>query len=407
MNTHTRTDTDSGSSSGSKGSYGDITIEQDHVVKHARSDLSFPYSVREMSALKLLQKAQIPNIVKLLGINDDGALLLEKFDGDLLDTCKLESTVVMNIVHKILLVMHHMHLLNICHRDIKPDNILSSHDGSQIALCDFGLSRYFPEGQTPEQTTAIVQTSHYRAPELVFKSLENADIGPVKHSNLDIWSLGVTVLHLLDMEDFYPPEPYDIDENKLLMDTHYELYVQMYGQNGLLAEHVETNQYENGPCMTEFLRLICSMLTLNSNNRPDAGTLLSSRVFDNYPSVAIDVKEFMQKRTSFLMSIIPETESNQSLRDMHYNISYSNYLFNNIESQRLAHCIVYLIPENERSNIDVMTIIGLAVVIFDSDIIDFTKSDILALMKLLDYDLMLPVNDAGVIQRLDKLLSTV
>jgi serine/threonine protein kinase len=45
------------------------------------------------------------------------------------------------IVYQLLLAISHLHDLNICHRDLKLENILLNNDGSSIKLIDFGLSK--------------------------------------------------------------------------------------------------------------------------------------------------------------------------------------------------------------------------------------------------------------------------
>jgi calcium-dependent protein kinase len=48
------------------------------------------------------------------------------------------------ILDKILTSLHYLHVeKGICHRDLKPDNILVSDDLQKIKLIDFGISRCF------------------------------------------------------------------------------------------------------------------------------------------------------------------------------------------------------------------------------------------------------------------------
>ena len=63
-------------------------------------------------------------------------------------------------------------VLNICHRDIKPHNILINPINGNLKICDFG--RYFlcessAKSLSPqEQNVAYICSRYYRAPELIF-----------------------------------------------------------------------------------------------------------------------------------------------------------------------------------------------------------------------------------------------
>ena len=54
---------------------------------------------------------------------------------------------------------------------------------------------------------------------------KTADIGRVNPSNLDVWSLGLTALKLLNLDDFMPPH---IAEGELTLEELYGIYQQNY-----------------------------------------------------------------------------------------------------------------------------------------------------------------------------------
>jgi serine/threonine protein kinase len=81
-----------------------------------------------------------------------------------------------------------LHQQNICHKDIKPGNILV-HQGN-ILLADFGLSFDFTDA-TGSTTVGIVngRTSKYCAPEVASSERQNP--------SSDVWSLGVVFLEMI------------------------------------------------------------------------------------------------------------------------------------------------------------------------------------------------------------------
>ena len=78
-----------------------------------------------------------------------------------------------------------MHKLNICHRDLKPQNILLKE--GTIKICDLGSCNLIDDG---EFNMAYVVTGFYRAPEL-FLGFTNYD------TSIDIWSAGCIIFELL------------------------------------------------------------------------------------------------------------------------------------------------------------------------------------------------------------------
>lgn len=100
------------------------------------------------------------------------------------------------IVGRMLVGLDYLHRVrHLIHRDIKPANVLVNLDG-EVKITDFGISTAL--GSTLGLAGTYVGTMHYMSPE----RQENHPYG----YDADIWSLGLTVLHLATGK-----YPYDLD----------------------------------------------------------------------------------------------------------------------------------------------------------------------------------------------------
>mmetsp|Transcript_28440 Transcript_28440/g.40764 ORF Transcript_28440/g.40764 Transcript_28440/m.40764 type:complete len:396 (-) Transcript_28440:303-1490(-) len=109
---------------------------------------------------------------------------------------------VQNFMRQILDGVCFCHMYRILHRDLKPHNLLISHDGQQLKLADFGLARLsaLPAGQYTHE----VVTLWYRAPELL--------LGAQRYSSaVDVWSIGCIFAEMVTGYALFPGRS-DIDQ---------------------------------------------------------------------------------------------------------------------------------------------------------------------------------------------------
>ena len=74
--------------------------------------------------------------------------------------------------------LEYIHARRICHRDIKPDNLLCDPTTLKCRLCDFGCSKVLVKGQP---NVSYICSRYYRAPELIFGASDYT-------CSIDIWS---------------------------------------------------------------------------------------------------------------------------------------------------------------------------------------------------------------------------
>ena len=77
--------------------------------------------------------------------------------------------------------------LNICHRDVKPQNLLMDPTTGVLKLCDFGSAKQLLNG---EANVSYICSRYYRAPELIFGCTNYT-------SAVDVWSVGTVLAEML------------------------------------------------------------------------------------------------------------------------------------------------------------------------------------------------------------------
>jgi serine/threonine protein kinase len=90
--------------------------------------------------------------------------------------------------------LSHIHALGICHRDIKPQNLLVDPANQQLKLCDFGSAKALVRG---EPNVSYICSRYYRAPELIFGSTDYS-------TAIDVWSQGCVGAELLLGQPLFP-----------------------------------------------------------------------------------------------------------------------------------------------------------------------------------------------------------
>jgi serine/threonine protein kinase len=162
--------------------------------------------------LQIMRKIQHPNVVQLKSCfysnGERGAdelflnLVLEYVPETVYGMTKLYAdrretmplVCILLYMYQLCRALAHVHALGICHRDIKPQNLLVDPITHVLKLCDFGSAKQLVQG---EPNVSYICSRYYRAPELIFGATDYT-------TQIDTWSLGCVGAELILGRPLFP-----------------------------------------------------------------------------------------------------------------------------------------------------------------------------------------------------------
>ncbi|PVU92160.1 hypothetical protein BB561_004008 [Smittium simulii] len=108
----------------------------------------------------------------------------------------IPSLYVKLFMYQLFRSLNYIHSLGICHRDIKPQNLLVNSSTGVLKLCDFGSAKALIQG---EPNISYICSRYYRAPELIFGATNYT-------GRIDIWSSGCVMAELMLGQPIFPGE---------------------------------------------------------------------------------------------------------------------------------------------------------------------------------------------------------
>ncbi|NXN62145.1 PAK4 kinase, partial [Rynchops niger] len=173
-----------------------VAVKKMDLRKQQRRELLF-------NEVVIMRDYQHENVVEMYNsylVGDELWVVMEFLEGgaltDIVTHTRMNEEQIAAVCSAVLKALSVLHAQGVIHRDIKSDSILLTHDG-RVKLSDFGFCAQVNK-EVPRRKS-LVGTPYWMAPELISR----LPYGP----EVDIWSLGVMVIEMVDGEPPYFNEP--------------------------------------------------------------------------------------------------------------------------------------------------------------------------------------------------------
>ncbi|KAJ8972821.1 hypothetical protein NQ317_008738 [Molorchus minor] len=173
-----------------------VAVKKMDLRKQQRRELLF-------NEVVIMRDYHHPNIVEMFDsylVNDELWVVMEFLEGgaltDIVTHARMDEEHIATVCKQCLKALAYLHSQGVIHRDIKSDSILLALDG-RVKLSDFGFCAQVSQ-ELPKRKS-LVGTPYWMSPEVISR----LPYGP----EVDIWSLGIMVIEMVDGEPPFFNEP--------------------------------------------------------------------------------------------------------------------------------------------------------------------------------------------------------
>ncbi|KAM7396042.1 hypothetical protein PAMA_007361 [Pampus argenteus] len=169
-----------------------VAVKMMDVRKQQRRELLF----NEVVIMRDYQHQNVVQMYRSALVEEELWVIMEYLQGgaltNIVSEIRMNEEQIATVCEGVLQALSYLHSQGVIHRDIKSDSILLTLDG-RIKLSDFGFCAQISK-DVPKRKS-LVGTPYWMAPEVISKTAYGTEV--------DIWSLGIMVVEMVDGEPPY------------------------------------------------------------------------------------------------------------------------------------------------------------------------------------------------------------
>ncbi|XP_062254065.1 serine/threonine-protein kinase PAK 6 [Platichthys flesus] len=170
----------------------EVAVKMMDLRRQQRRELLF----NEVVIMRDYQHRNVVEMFKSALVEEELWVIMEYLQGgaltNIVSETRLNEEQIATVCEAVLQALAYLHSQGVIHRDIKSDSILLTLDG-RVKLSDFGFCAQISK-DIPKRKS-LVGTPYWMAPEVISKSPYGTEV--------DIWSMGIMVVEMVDGEPPY------------------------------------------------------------------------------------------------------------------------------------------------------------------------------------------------------------